>query len=189
MSKYKISISGYGSEFTIGHVTPEIKEKINELYDEDDTVTSLFVNNDYFGYSWSEFDDFFHNFNANEDFNLTITKDNEIIYDISSDDLKTKDEYEGIITHKEFTDIYDITKINSDLAVYCVTGEKGELFYNQLETDDFDIKKLNIIMLYDVGNEVYNHGEMVYKIFYDDELLYNEGGDTDGKYFDVYMDL
>jgi hypothetical protein len=189
MSKYNIRISGYGSEVTIGHVTPEIKKQIEELYDEDETITSIFVNNDYFGYSWSEFDDFFHNFNANENFNLTIHKDDEIIYELTSDELRTKDEYEGVITHKEFSDEYNITRINDDLAVYCVTGEKGGLFYHELETDDFDIKKLNIIMLYDVGNDFYNHGEMVYQIFYDDELLDNEGGDTDGKSFDIYMNI
>lgn len=189
MSKYTISISGYGSEVTIGHVTPEIKEKLMEYDLEDESLTSIFVDNDYFGYSWSEFDDFFHNFNANEDFKLTIRKDDEIIHELTSDELKTNEEYDGIITYKEFNELFDTSLINNDLAVYCVTGEKGELFYNEFEADDFDIKKLNIVMLWDVGDNFYNHGDMVYKLYYDDEMLYNEGGDTDGKSFDIYMDI
>lgn len=185
MEKFNIRITGYGSEVTIGHLTEDVIEIVREKYNDGESLNSIINDEEIVGVHWSEIDDVFHNFNANEDYHLEIinTSNNEVIYDISSEELKSNDEN---IVYDDFEEIYS-PLIKQDLVICCVTGEKGILFEGEFESESFDLSKLKIISMMDVQINDYYHGNMVHKILYNDEIISNEGGDTVGKSFNIYI--
>jgi hypothetical protein len=188
MKRFKIRISGYGSEITIGHVTDEVKELIRERHYDGESLESVIDDVEIINTHWSEIDDVFHNTNVNDDFNLEVidVKENEVIYDISSDDLKFGD-YD-ILQHEDFEETHTHL-INDELVVCCVTGEKGTFFDGNVELESFDLNKLKIKVMMDIQIDNYYHGNMVYDVIYDGEVVYNKGGDTQGKSFNVYMNV
>lgn len=187
MKRFKIRISGYGSEITIGHVTDEVKELIIEHHYDGESLESIIDNESIIETHWSQIDDVFHNTNVNDNFILEVidVSEDKVIYEISSDDLK-REEYD-VLEYDDFEEIF-CPLINSDLSVCCVTVEKGEFFDGNVEVESFDLNKLKIKIMMDIQTDNYYHGNMVYDVLYDGDVVHNKGGDTDGKSFSVYMD-
>ncbi len=189
MKNFKIRVTGYGSEVTIGHLDEDIIDTIKEKYYDGDNLESIIDDENVIDTHWSQIDDVFHNFNANEDFQLEIidTSTNEVIHSISSEDIRFGD-YDNMMKGDDFEDMYS-PLINDDLVLCCVTGEKGTLFEGEVEDEFFDLEKLKINFIFDIQIRDYYHGNMVDKILYNGEEVLNDGGDTDGKSFNVYMNL
>ncbi len=187
MKKFKIIITGYGSEVTIGHLDEEIINFIKEKHYDGDSLESIIDDEDVIDTHWSQIDDVFHNFNANEDFQMEIIDitTNEVIYSITSEELRSNDD---MLEYDDFEELFT-PSIDEDLVVCCVTGEKGILFEGEFEDEFFDLNKLKVNIIMDVQIRDYYHGNMVNKILYNDELINNDGGSTDGKSFNVYLNL
>ncbi len=188
MKRFKIRISGYGSEITIGHVTDEIKELMTEHHYDGESLESIIDNEGIINTHWSEIDDVFHNTNVNDDFILEVidVSEDKVIYEISSDNLKHGDY--NVLEYNDFEEIYS-PLINNDLSVCCVTGEKGVFFDGNVEVESFDLNNLKIKIIMDVQTDNYYHGNMVQDVLYDGDVVYNKGGDTDGKSFSVYINV
>jgi hypothetical protein len=182
--KYSIRISGYGNEISIGHIDSETKQKVLERFGEEESLESIFSDDDFIECGCFGIDDVYHNFSASEDFLLTILQDDKIIKEMTREEMGELD----MLDHEEFVDVCRAA-IDDDFAVVCVSGEKGEFFCADIEAEEFDISKLRIKMHCDVGTDFYTHGDMVGKVIYDEEELDNYGGDTVGKYFSVYISL
>jgi len=189
MKKFKIRISGYGSEITIGHVSDDVKELIKERNYDGDSLESIIDDDNVIDGHWSQIDDIFHNTNANEDFNLEVidVTEEELVYEISSDELKCGENYK-ILDYEDFEESYS-PLINNELVVCCVSNERGVFFEGSVEVESFDLGKLKIMMMMDIQTDEYYHGNMVYKVLYDNKSIYNKGGDTEGKSFSVYINV
>lgn len=184
--KYTIIFSGLGSELTIGHLEKEEKESIKELVnDEDLSLEEIMNNSEEYGIApWNEIDDVLHLTGPFAGFQLTVTdEDNNEVLDIAHEDLD--DEYPEVIDYKYFDD----GNTDEDIAICCVTTEKGVLFVADFEADEFDINKLKIIMYSEIHTDLYDHDDVVYSVSYDGVELDNIGGDSFGKGFDVYVKL
>jgi hypothetical protein len=184
MTKYKISIRGYGGEVTIGTVTEEEKavlsnpnKDIYELVNEDLEEVSG---------SWSEIDDQFHCFGATSPFTITIEdEEGNELFKLDDDDKFKYDTDDFELFETESPEI-DATK---DLLI-CYSGEKGSFFLGYVELEgEFDITKLKIIISDVEVNDEFYYGEIISNILYDGEELDNWGGDTDGKSFEVYKNF
>lgn len=182
MERYTIEINGYGSELTIGKLTQEQKIKILSTNDE---LFEIIHNDEFFGKHWSEIDDIYHNFNLGDSFTITIkdSKNNEV-YSLQSYDILHNDESPIPV---EYEDKYFTS---DEPCLVCCSQEKGLFFSSYIETENFDISKLKLIIHEDSGlHGSYIYGDMIGSIIYDDEVLDNYGGDTVGKSFDVKVNF
>ena len=184
--KYTITFHGLGSELTIGHLEQEEIEIIKGLLeDEDLSLEDIMNNSEEYGIApWSEIDDVIHLTGPFGGFQVIVTDEesNEVL-DMSHEDLD--DEYPEVIDYKYF----DTGNTDEDLAICCVTTEKGALFAAEFEAEEFDANKLKIIMYSEIGTDLYEHDDVVYSVSYDGVELDNIGGDSWGKGFDVYLKL
>lgn len=184
--KYTITFHGLGSELTIGHLDQEEKEIIKSLIeDEDLSLEEIMNNSEEYGIApWNEIDDVIHLTGPFAGFQLTVTDENSNdVLDITHEDLD--DEYPEVVDYKYFDD----GNTDEDLAICCVTTEKGTLYEAEFETDEFDANKLKIIMYSEIRTDLYEHDDVVYSVSYDGVELDNIGGDSYGKGFDVYVKL
>lgn len=184
--KYSITFSGLGSELTIGHLEQEEKEIIKSLVENEDlSLEEIMNNSEEYGIApWSEIDDVIHLTGPFAGFQVTVTDDNSNeVLDMSQEDLYN--EYPEIIDYKYF----DNGNTDEDLAICCVTIEKGTLFEAEFDADGFDANKLKIIMYSEIGTDLYEHDDVVYSVSYDGIELDNIGGNSFGKGFDVYLKL
>jgi hypothetical protein len=184
--KYRITFNGLGSELTIGNLEKEEKETIKGLVeDERLSLEEIMNNSEEYGIApWNEIDDVIHLTGPFAGFKLTITDEefNEVL-DISHEDLD--DEYPEVIDYKYFDD----GNTDEDMAICCVTTEKGTLFEAEFDADEFDINKLKIVMYSEIRTDLYDHDDVVDTVSYDGVELENIGGDSFGKGFDVYLKL
>ena len=184
--KYTITFHGLGSELTIGHLEQEEKEIIKSLIEDEDLSLEEIMNNseDYGIAPWNEIDDVIHLTGPFAGFQLTVTdEDSNDVLDMSHEDLD--EEYPEVIDYKYFDD----GNTDEDLAICCVTTEKGTLFEAEFEADEFDINKLEIVMYSEIRTDLYEHDDVVDSVSYDGVELDNIGGDSNGKGFDVYLKL
>lgn len=183
---YKITFYGIGSELTIGHLEQEEIEIIKGLIeDEDLSLEEIMNNSEEYGIApWNEIDDVIHLTGPFAGFQLTVTdENNDDVLDITHEDLY--DEYPEVIDYKYFDD----GNTDEDMAICCVTTEKGTLYEAEFETEEFDVNKLKIIMYSEIRTDLYEHDDVVYSVSYDGVELDNIGGDSIGKGFDVYINL
>lgn len=183
MKKYEISITGYGSELTIGSVTKEQKEILSN---EDKDIHEI-VNEDLddFG-GWNEIDDQFHCFGVSSPFTITISdEDGNELYNIPEENVYDYDADDFSLIENEYPEIDD----TKDLLV-CYTSEKGSFFLGYVELEgDFDITKLKIVFSdIEIGDFFY-FGDIMSNVLYDGEEIDNWGGDTSGKSFDVHKNF
>ena len=183
MSKYKISIEGYGAEITIGSVTEEEKAILNN--DEKDLVE--IVNEDLEEIcGWSEIDDQFHGWGATDVFTITVEdEEGKVIYEIDNDDMYKHDTDEFELFDFECPEIDEEQEL-----LMCVSSEKGTFFLGDIEVDgEFDITKLRITIASDIEVGENYFGEIITGVYYDGEEIDSYGGDTIGKSFDVYKNF
>jgi hypothetical protein len=180
MKKYNVSIQGYGCELTIGSVTEEQKEILNN---EDKDIYEI-VNDDLedFG-GYYEINDQFHRWGASDVFTITIKdEDDNVVFEVTDE---SKYDYD--------TDDFELfeskcPEINEDLDLLITQAtEKGSFFLGDFETDgEFDITKLKITVDSDIEVGEFYFGDIISGVYYDGEEVDNYGGDTSGKSFDVY---
>jgi len=180
MKKYSIYISGYGAEVSIGTLTPEQVEILNNEISKGTTMTTI-VWEEMLGKSSYELDDLYHNWGCGDVFSVVVEDENkQVIFECTEKQLYTDSNL------FEFQDKYiDST----EPMVMSVSGEKGVFFESIIECDNFDLDKLKISIDSEVGIPNYFYGDMISKICYDGEELYNIGGSTDGKYFEAGTNL
>jgi hypothetical protein len=185
--KYTITFHGLGSELTIGHLDQEEKEIIKSLIEDEDLSLEEIMNNseDYGIAPWNEIDDVIHLTGPFAGFQLTVTdENNDDVLDIAHGDLA--EQYPDVIDYKYFDD----GNTDEDMAICCVTTEKGTLYEAEIETKEkFDINKLKIVMYSEIRTDLYEHDDVVNYVSYDGVELDNIGGDSIGKGFDVYINL
>jgi hypothetical protein len=183
MKKYTVSIQGYGSEITIGSVTPEQKTLL--LNEDKDLVEIVQEDLDEYG-AYYEIDDQYHRWGATDHYTITIEdEEGNTVFELKDEDM-----------HSHDTDDFELVEfvypeINEDLdLLITVAAEKGSFFLGNIETEsDFDLSKLKIKIDSDIEAGEYSFGNIVSGIFYDGEEVDNYGGDTDGKSFDAYKNF
>lgn len=182
MAKFTIDISGYGAELTIGRLTEEQVENIKNHQEE---LNEIIFDDEAIGGFWAEIDDVYHNFNVGDVFTITVSdEDGNEIHRYTDEDIIYNDESP---INVEYEDKYFTVE---EPCLVCCSGEKGSFFEAQIEADEFDLSKLQIIIHEDAGLEdCYVYGNMIGKILYDGEELDNYGGSTDGKSFDVKVNF
>ncbi len=184
--KYRITFSGLGSEITIGHLEKEEKETIKQLVeDEGLSLEEIMHDSDEHGIApWSEIDDVLHLTGPFAGFQLTVTDEefNEVL-DIAHEEIE--EQYPEVIDYRYFDD----GDTDENMAICCVTTEKGSLFEAEFDADEFDINKLKIVMYSEIRTELYEHDDVVETVTYDGVELDNIGGDSYGKGFDIYVKL
>ena len=183
MRKYKVSISGYGCEATIGSVSEELKQILSnpdkelvEIVDEDLDEQG----------GWYEIDDQFHRWGASGRYVIEVTdEEGETVLAIDSENLSEHDTEDFELVDYEYADIDD----SKDLLM-CVAFEKGSFFEGDIFTEEeFDVKKMKIRIDSEIGIEGYFYGDIVGAVLYDDEEIDNYGGSTDGKSFETYKNF
>lgn len=181
MNKYTISISGYGSELTIGGVNNKEKEIIKNDLDSDLELHEI-LQFDKIGRDWYDFDDVFHGYSASGNFRITICENENEILELTAEDLY--DKFSNIIEYT-YTDID-----NSKDLILCVNHEKGHFYQSEFKANNFDISKLKIEMEEEIGvDNCYYYGDMIRSIYYDGEELQDMGGSTDTKSFEIYKNF
>lgn len=180
--KYTIRIFGYGSEVAFGHIDQDTKDRLIEAVGEGQELYEAVQDYDILGKDWYEVDDVYRNFNANDEFNIEVTDENGIaVFEARAFDLM--DNEEETIEYEYF----DAEDIDEELLLMCVTGEKGTFFTGEIEDESFDLSKLKITMMGEIGTNDFYIDDMVSKISYGGQEV--ECGDmtTDNKSFDVYI--
>lgn len=181
MNKYRITISGYGSELTIGTINKSEKSIIEEGIDSGSELYEI-IEHDLIGRDWYDFDDIFHCYSASGNFKMTISENENEILELSADDLY--DKFSNLIHHK-------VTEIdNSKDIILCVSHEKGHFYEGNFYSEKFDISKLRIDMEEEIGvDDCYHYGDMIRTISYDGEEIEDMGGSTDIKSFEIYKNF
>lgn len=180
--KYTIRIFGYGSEVAFGHIDQETKDRLIEATDEGQELYEAVQDYDILGTDWYEVADVYRNFNANDEFNIEVTDENGVVvFEARAFDLM--DNEEETIEYEYFS----TEDIDEDLLLMSVSGEKGTFFTGEIEDDGFDLSKLKITIMGEIGTNDFYIDDMVSKICYDGQEV--ECGDmtTDNKSFDVYI--
>jgi hypothetical protein len=122
--KYTITAEGYGGEFAMGKVSPELVEKLQgEDIFPDEVVEA-----------WHEIDDLEHISSCFEDTEFVVKdEDDEIVYQGVLDCSHTREAYTLECGHEGYTPVMQY-----------MSSEKGFFFTAEFETDDFDVEKLMI---------------------------------------------
>ena len=69
------------------------------------------------------------------------------------------------------------------------SGEKGTFFDSVIEDEEFDLSKLKIILMGEIGTNDFYIDDMVSKVLYNGDELENLGRSTDNKSFDSYINV
>jgi hypothetical protein len=178
MKKFEINIYGYGAELTVGKLSEEQKTKMINLNED---LNDMIYNEDIIPNHYTEIDDIYHNYNVGDEFAISISDENgKEIHSIISEDVMY---VEQPPIEVEYRDKYVLSE--EPCLVTC-SWEKGTFFSSTIEDEEFDIKKLKIVIDEECGlSNCFSYGNMISEIFYNGEKLYNNGGDTMGKSFDV----
>ena len=188
--EYTIRIFGYGSEVAFGHIDQETKDKIAEAVEEGTELNEVATDSDLLGNDWYDLNDVYSNFQANDEFSLEVTDENgEIVFEAKAFDLQ--DNEEETIDYEYFENYLSDNKIevNEDLLFMNVSGEKGTFFESVIEDEEFDLSKLKIILMGEIGTNDFFIDDMVSKVLYDGNELENLGRSTDNKSFDSYINM
>lgn len=182
--KYTIRIFGYGSEVAFGHVDQETKERLIEAVDGGQELYEAVQDPDVLGTDWYEVSDVYRNFNANDEFNIEITDETgETIFEARAFDLQ--DNEEETIEYEYF----NADDLDEELLLMSVTGEKGTFFTSEFEDESFDLSKLKITMMGEIGTNDFYIDDMVSKVSYNGEELECIDMLTDNKSFDAYISM
>lgn len=200
---FRITLSGHGGEFAISKSSleefkywnsdearlilededtenPLMEYMLNKEYEDEDSTRFDSVKFKREG-EWYDQDDIDHNFGVNIDFAyLTVVEVSAA--DWEADVINTIHNYESlsdVIADNDLDVKYEEQSCEECSHVLaCVSIEKGVFFENYLTTDgaDFDIKKLSF------STKNYpTEDEIVEWVYYDEQQLDSDGGDTNGK--------
>jgi hypothetical protein len=175
--KLRISIGGYGGEYTVGSLTKEqafywLEKDEDELYEHiTNPNPDLIENPEWIGY-WHEIDNVIHSYGASEN-NLRIR------INFGQDEY----EYEDL---SKFEDIFEMDEVyfeNIEECAYliCYAGEKGCFWEGEIEIEDdaiFDINDFTIMT-----NDLFGE-RFVISAQYKGQDLEDGGAGTTGKSFE-----
>lgn len=178
MKKLRISISGYGGEYTVGSLTEEqafywLEKDEEELYEHiTDPNPDLSEEDYYIGY-WHDNDNVIHSYGASEE-NLRI-----YIY-FGDEPVR---EYNSL---SDFEDTFEMNEVyfdNIEECAYliCYAGEKGCFWEGEIEIPDdavFDINDFTIMT-----NDLFGENFII-SAQYKGEEMEDGGAGTTGKSFD-----
>jgi hypothetical protein len=182
--KYTIRIFGYGSEVAFGYVNQETKDKIISSVDAGQELYEVVLDNDILGTDWFQICDVYQNYNANDEFNLEVTDETgNIVFNARAFDLQ--DNEEETIEYEYFNS----EDLDEDLLLMSVAGEKGTFFISEFEDESFDLSKLKITIMGEIGTNDFYIDDMVSKVRYGGELLESLDMSTDNKSFDAYISM
>lgn len=144
--KYKITAEGYGGEFAMGKVSPELVEKLQG----EDVFPDEVVED------WHEIDDLEHISSCFEDTEFVVTDEHdEIVHQGTLGCSHTREAYTLECGQEGYTPV-----------MQCLSSEKGFFFTTTFETEDFDVEKLSTKY---VETDL---GFFVEEVTYDGESLY-----------------
>lgn len=174
---YKLKINGFGSEVTIGNLSNEQITKIKDLRTSlTEGVLQVF--------DWQEMGDVYHNYGACSDYIITITDVNgKDIYEIYSEDLQKSNDVDFQIQNNF------IKNDSNKNQLICISFQKGLIYETEIQTTEFDLKKLKLVVDNEIGIGNYFWGSMLRAIYYDDQEYENIGKYTDEKSFEAYVNL
>lgn len=174
---YKLKITGYGAEVTIGNLNNEQIKKIKNLKAPlSEGIHQVF--------DWQEIGDVYHNYGACSDYLITITDINDnVIYEIDSETITNATD-EVFQIENNFIE----NDINRNQLI-CISFQKGIIFETEIETTEFDIKKFKIVIDDEIAIGNYYWGSMIRGIYYDDQEYENINKFTDEKSFEAYVNL
>ena len=178
MKKIKITISGYGGEYTVGSLTKEqafywSEKDEDELYEHITDPNPDLIEEDYYIGYWHEIDNVLHSYGASEN-NLRI-----YIY-FGDEPVR---EFEDLSDFENTFEMEEVYFENLEEAPYlvCYAGEKGSFWEGEIEIPDdevFDINNITILTK-DLFGENFVVGAQ-----YKDEDMEDIGAGTTGKSFD-----
>ena len=120
--KYQLTAQGYGGEFAMGKVSPELVE---QLQDEDVFPDDIVE-------AWHETDDLEHITSCFENTDFVVTdEEDETVYEGELECSHSREAYTLECGFKEYTPV-----------MQCISSEKGLFFTATFETDDFDVQKI-----------------------------------------------
>jgi hypothetical protein len=191
MPKFRIQLSGRGTERAVGKITEAQYEYWSDEEREYDLAEALTENFDYdenqtpdearFPYPYFEYSDVKYVCGLDDDAFITIT--NEQGEEIVSEELSGY--IQNIFGEDDWFDHWEETEefyLDYDCEpgyyVSWAQGGKGTYFDFDLEVEEFDPKLLKIETIDYMGNS------MIVNVLYDNTALENDGGDWWGKWSD-----
>jgi len=188
--KYKIRIFGYGAEVAFGHVEQDLKDRLIKGVENGSPINELVTDSDILGSEWFEINDVYSNFQANDEFNIeVIDENNDIVFEARAFDLQ--DNEEETIEYEYFEDFLESSGkvLNEDLLLMNVSNEKGTFFTAEIEDDEFDLEKLKIVIMGEIGTNDFYIDDMVSKVMYNGVEITSNDLSTDNKSFDSYINM
>ena len=143
--KYKLIAQGYGGEFAMGKVSPDLVEKLQgEDIFPDEVIEA-----------WYETDDLEHITSCFEDTEFIVTdEEDETVYEGVLECSNSREAYTFECGHEGYIPV-----------MQCISSEKGLFFIATFETDNFDVEKLQTKYVET------DFGCLVEKVTYDEEEL------------------
>jgi hypothetical protein len=182
--KYSIRIFGYGAEVAFGYIDPETKDRLRKALSDGQELYEAVQDSDLLGTDWYEVSDVYRNFHANDEFNIEITDEaGEKIFEARAFDLM--DNEEETIEYEYF----NTDNLEEENLLMSATGEKGTFFVGEFEDDSFDLSKLKITIMGEIGTNDFYIDDMVSKIEYNGVELECLDMTTDNKSFDTYISM
>ena len=182
--KYTIRIFGYGSEVAFGYIDQETKEKLITAVDAGQELYEAVQDTDILGTDWYQVCDVYQNFNVNDEFNIEVTDETgEIVFEARAFDLM--DNEEETIQYEYF----NADDLDEELLLMSVAGEKGTFFTGEIEDESFDLEKLKITIMGEIGTNDFYIDDMVSKIEYNGVEVECVDMSTDNKSFDTYISM
>jgi len=182
--KYSIRIFGYGAEVAFGYVDQETKEKLIDAVDGGQELYEAVQDSDLLGTDWYEVADVYRNFHANDEFNIEVTDETgEKVFEARAFDLQ--DNEEETIQYEYF----NAEELDEELLLMSVSGEKGTFFTGEFEDESFDLSKLKITIMGEIGTNDFYIDDMVSKIEYNGVEVDCIDTLTDNKSFDAYISM
>lgn len=183
---YKISLWGYGGEYTMGTVDREIynyfKNRRLDLMDfswDSDYTESHSIPEEMWPFppgSWYECDDMGHTYGVDRNVGTLQIEDEtgEIIYERSLEEIDGYSDDSPELNGGE--EIWVEMKPAGTVVFLGISSEKGTFFEGDIElTEPFDITKLTLTYDEIDGNEI------IKSVSYKDQDIDNRGGSTNGK--------
>jgi hypothetical protein len=180
MNNYKLEISGFGAEVTIGSLE---ESQIALIKKHDGDLAGFVIEN----FDWRDMDGVYHNLGACSEYLISVKDENgNVIYEIDSEDLNA---YDNVENNFELVERRCFEINNDEPMLMCISFLKGIIFQSEITTDNFDIQKLKIVMDDEVGLRSYFWGEMIRALYYDGQELYETGTYADEKSFEAHVNF
>lgn len=184
MNKYRIEITGHGSEIAIGTVDYTDREMILDLIAEGGLISEILFNGPAYGLSdWFDYDDVYYNHSPiiDEKFNMKIYENDEIIHEMNNEDIY-EEHYDNLA--------FNFMDIKEKNIIVGINNDSNFLYESYFEAEKFELSKLKIFIDEDIEvDDVFYTGNLICNIRYDDEMLHDDGEETNNTFFNAYCNF